>query len=357
MDTITASEMLEEFRLMEGTLFQDEEAKLFYLDVKGVVLDSLVAAWDKFSASDVLFQTALDRYYAWEGAVGHEEVERCMSDVNNVCERHFHVAVFYSRQLYGNEDFNQKIVIAKPKIEVLLKTLFRRLVRNLHVKSGAFFSFDPMKQDFIVRDAFRQALAESIKVVDIATNTKKVVSVSENDDDQALKEKNEETLSTHSTVSKREKRNNEEREREEKEREREREQRENEESENKEREREEKEREQEQERMKLEEEKLEQEQERVKQELYKQEDKEEQQKQKENEKDHIQEQEQEQEQNQKQEIAFDVKKVDEDYNVGDSISVFLDHDQGQNNQNQKEKEETRRSVLKIPTLVRTVFLS
>ena len=111
MDPITASEMLEEFRLMEGTLFQDEEAKLFYLDVKGVVLDSLVAAWDKFSASDVLFQTALDRYYAWEGAVGHEEVERCMSDVNNVCERHFHVAVFYSRQLYGNEDFNQKIVI------------------------------------------------------------------------------------------------------------------------------------------------------------------------------------------------------------------------------------------------------
>ena len=64
MDPITASEMLEEFRLMEGTLFQDEEAKLFYLDIKGVVLDSLVAAWDKFSASDVLFQTALDRYYA-----------------------------------------------------------------------------------------------------------------------------------------------------------------------------------------------------------------------------------------------------------------------------------------------------
>jgi len=345
MDTITASEMLEEFRLMEGTLFQDEEAKLFYLDVKGVVLDSLVAAWDKFSASDVLFQTALDRYYAWEGAVGHEEVERCMSDVNNVCERHFHVAVFYSRQLYGNEDFNQKIVIAKPKIEILLKTLFRRLVRNLHVKSGAFFSFDPMKQDFIVRDAFRQALAESIKIVDIATNTKKVVSVSENDDDQARKEKDEETSSTHthSTMLKREKRDNEERERE-------REQRE-------EKEREREQREEKEQEMKLEEEKLEkeQEQERVKKELKQEEDEEEQQKQKEKEKDHIQEQEQEQEQIQKQEIAFDVKKVDEDYNVGDSISVFLDHEQGQNNQNQKE--ESRRSVLKIPTLVRTVFLS
>jgi len=349
MDTITASEMLEEFRLMEGTLFQDEEAKLFYLDVKGVVLDSLVAAWDKFSASDVLFQTALDRYYAWEGAVGHEEVERCMSDVNNVCERHFHVAVFYSRQLYGNEDFNQKIVIAKPKIEILLKTLFRRLVRNLHVKSGAFFSFDPMKQDFIVRDAFRQALAESIKIVDIATNTKKVVSVSENDDDQARKEKDEETSSTHthSTMLKREKRDNEERERE-------REQREEKEREREQREEKEEKSKQE---MKLEEEKLEkeQEQERVKKELKQEEDEEEQQKQKEKEKDHIQEQEQEQEQIQKQEIAFDVKKVDEDYNVGDSISVFLDHEQGQNNQNQKE--ESRRSVLKIPTLVRTVFLS
>jgi len=355
MDTITASEMLEEFRLMEGTLFQDEEAKLFYLDVKGVVLDSLVAAWDKFSASDVLFQTALDRYYAWEGAVGHEEVERCMSDVNNVCERHFHVAVFYSRQLYGNEDFNQKIVIAKPKIEILLKTLFRRLVRNLHVKSGAFFSFDPMKQDFIVRDAFRQALAESIKIVDIATNTKKVVSVSENDDDQARKEKDEETSSTHthSTMLKREKRDNEERERE-------REQREEKEREREQREEKEEKSKQE---MKLEEEKLEKEQEqeqeqekeRVKKELKQEEDEEEQQKQKEKEKDHIQEQEQEQEQIQKQEIAFDVKKVDEDYNVGDSISVFLDHEQGQNNQNQKE--ESRRSVLKIPTLVRTVFLS
>ena len=30
MDSITASEMLDEFRLMEGTLFQDEEAKIFY---------------------------------------------------------------------------------------------------------------------------------------------------------------------------------------------------------------------------------------------------------------------------------------------------------------------------------------
>jgi hypothetical protein len=276
-----------------------------------------------------------------------------MSDVNNVSERHFHVAVFYSRQLYGNEDFNQKIVIAKPKIEVLLKTLFRRLVRNLHVKSGAFFSFDPMKQDFIVRDAFRQALAESIKVVDIATNTKKVVSVSENDDDQALKEKDEETFSTHSTLSKREKRDNEERERE-------REQREEKEREREQREEKEEKSKQE---MKLEEEKLEkeqeqkQEQERIKKELKQEEDEdeEEQQKQKEKEKDHIQEQEQEQEQIQKQEIAFDVKKVDEDYNVGDSISVFLDHEQGQNNQNQKE--ESRRSVLKIPTLVRTVFLS
>jgi hypothetical protein len=166
MESVTASEMLEEFRLMEGTLFQDEEAKLFYLDIKEVVLDSLVAAWDKFSSSDVLYQTALDRYYSWEGAVGHEEVERCMTDVHNVHDRHFHVAVFYSRQLYGNEDFNKKIVIAKPKIEVLLKTFFRRLVRNLHVKSGSFFNFDPVKQDFILRDAFRQALAESIKVVD-----------------------------------------------------------------------------------------------------------------------------------------------------------------------------------------------
>ena len=55
---------------------------------------------------------------------------------------------------------------------------------------------------------------------------------------------------------------------------------------------------------------------------------------------------------QEEKKEFDVKKVDEDYNVGDSISVFLDHDPGHN-----QKEESRRSVLKIPTLVRTVFLS
>ena len=351
MDTITASEMLEEFRLMEGTLFQDEEAKLFYLDIKGVVLDSLVAAWDKFSASDVLFQTALDRYYAWEGAVGHEEVERCMSDVNNVSERHFHVAVFYSRQLYGNEDFNQKIVIAKPKIEVLLKTLFRRLVRNLHVKSGAFFSFDPMKQDFIVRDAFRQALAESIKIVDIATNTKKVIV-----DDQARKEKEKDE---DSTVLR--ERDTEEREREQRDiEEREREQREIEErEENIKQERiiqkqkqEQEQEEEEQEQKKLD--RVKQEQEREKHEQEEEEEKE-QRKQKEQERSQ-QEQNQEIIVEQAEKKEFDVKKVDEDYNVGDSISVFLDHDQ-HNNQNQNQKEESRRSVLKIPTLVRTVFLS
>lgn len=353
MDTITASEMLEEFRLMEGTLFQDEEAKLFYLDIKGVVLDSLVAAWDKFSASDVLFQTALDRYYAWEGAVGHEEVERCMSDVNNVSERHFHVAVFYSRQLYGNEDFNQKIVIAKPKIEVLLKTLFRRLVRNLHVKSGAFFSFDPMKQDFIVRDAFRQALAESIKIVDIATNTKKVIV-----DDQARKEKEKDE---DSTVLR--ERDTEEREREQRDiEEREREQREIEEREEnikqetiiqKQKQKQEQEQEEEeQEQKKLD--RVKQEQEREKHEQEEEEEKE-QRKQKEQERSQ-QEQNQEIIVEQAEKKEFDVKKVDEDYNVGDSISVFLDHDQ-HNNQNQNQKEESRRSVLKIPTLVRTVFLS
>ena len=165
MDQVTASEMLEEFRLMEGTLFQDEETKLFYLDIKAVVLDSIVSAWEKFSNSESLFHTALDRYYSWSGSVGVEEVDRCITDVRDACDRHFHVAVFYSKQLYGNEDFNKKIVIAKPKIEVLLKTFFRKLVRNVHVKSGSFFSFDPIKQDFILRDCFRQALAESIKIV------------------------------------------------------------------------------------------------------------------------------------------------------------------------------------------------
>jgi hypothetical protein len=194
MDSITASEMLDEFRLMEGTLFQDEEAKLFYLDIKSVVLDSLISAWDKFSTSDVLYQTALDRYYSWEGIVGHEEVERCTLEVHNVNERHFHVAVFYSRQLYGNEDFHQKIVIAKPKIEVLLKTLFRKLVRNLHVKSGSFFTFDPIKQDFILRDAFRQALAESIKIVEISSTTTNTTNITNNFEGKNTVKNDKETI-------------------------------------------------------------------------------------------------------------------------------------------------------------------
>jgi hypothetical protein len=167
MDSLTVADMLEEFRLMEGTLFQDEEAKLFYLDIKTVVLESLNGAWDKFCASDILFQTALDRYYAWEGNVAKEEVERCIQDVQKVVERHYRVAVSYSRQLYGNgTEEDDEIVISKPKFETMLKTMFRRLVKNFHVKSGSFFTLDPVKQDFITRDAFRQALAESIKVID-----------------------------------------------------------------------------------------------------------------------------------------------------------------------------------------------
>ena len=63
MDSLTVADMLEEFRLMEGTLFQDEEAKLFYLDIKTVVLESLNGAWDKFCASDILFQTLQYSFY------------------------------------------------------------------------------------------------------------------------------------------------------------------------------------------------------------------------------------------------------------------------------------------------------
>ena len=326
MDSVTASDMLDEFRLMEGTLFQDEEAKLFYLDIRGVVLDSLVAAWDKFSTSDVLFQTALDRYYAWEGAVGHEEVERCLSDVHKASERHFHVAVFYSRQLYGNEDFNQKIVIAKPKIEILLKTLFRRLVRNLHIKSGAFFSFDPIKQDFIIRDAFRQALAESIKIVDISSNhhnTKR--------DKQAEDEKpsthveppgHEIELIPESKVDlKLEIETENKRETEQKpeaELEREAEQKPEVEPEQKPEVEPEHEAEPEQ--------KPEVEVER--------------------EREHEPEPGNEENQQHKE---FDVKKVDEDYNVGDSVSVFLEPERAERKR--------ERSILKVPTMVRTVFLS
>jgi hypothetical protein len=293
MDSVTASEMLEEFRLMEGTLFQDEEAKLFYLDVKEVVLDSLIAAWDKFSSSEVLYQTALDRYFSWEGAVGHEEVERCMSDVHNVNDRHFHVAVFYSRQLYGNEDFNKKIVIAKPKIETLLKTFFRRLVRNLHVKSGSFFSFDPVKQDFILRDAFRQALAESIKIVDTVP-TRKVKDVKEKEEFVKEEEVKEKEVTEEEFVTVKEKE------------------------------------------VKEKEEEFVKEEEVIK-EVVKEEEV------------TFVEKENKVIEEEKKEIQhdFDVKKVEEDYNVGDSISVFLDH-----------QDETRtKSQLKIPKMVRTVLLS
>jgi hypothetical protein len=45
--------------------------------------------------------------------------------------------------------------------------MYTRLSRMHHVRSGAFFELDPVKQDFIVRDVFRQTLGtDCISVIE-----------------------------------------------------------------------------------------------------------------------------------------------------------------------------------------------
>jgi len=142
---------MEELRTTEGMLFRDESTKKLFIDVKSLVIDALTERRDR-----------LHQLIEWD-AVADEEVSRS-TRYGDISERLTSVTVLYAKYLYakGNPD---PINIKKPRVDSLLRGMYTRLARMPFVRSGAFFDSDPIRQDFVIRDVFRLALANDCIVI------------------------------------------------------------------------------------------------------------------------------------------------------------------------------------------------
>lgn len=151
--------MLEQMRLQEGHLFQNESALALYLDAKAIVLEAIISC------------------------LRHENptLEELAEFSDSTCEKYCKSLQALSPE--GIQDYHAKslhdcckvvakllwptqlLLTARPKIQTLLKGLCTRLVANDSVKSSAFLSLDPMLQDFVVREAFRRTIVNDCLVV------------------------------------------------------------------------------------------------------------------------------------------------------------------------------------------------
>lgn len=157
--------IMDELRTTEGMIFRNEGAKKLFLDTKSFVLETLSSAWSNFDTES--YHAMLDKYLSWDEAVADEVLQRALTGYRDIGERLTSVTVLYAKYLYARAKPENNISIRKPRLETLLKGMFTRLARTHHIRNGAFFELDPLRQDFVVRDIFRQTLGtDCISIVE-----------------------------------------------------------------------------------------------------------------------------------------------------------------------------------------------
>lgn len=172
------SSVLDELLVTEGLLFKDECAKLLYMDVKSLVNKTLYAFWeDKQSTEEYLEH--LKNMLEWEEEIEESQEQRVSSYCLNNLPK---VTILYAKYLFSKEDSKDVIKIRKPEISTLLYGIYKRLCKTTQIRSGSYFDLDPLRQDFVFREAFRMALSDCIDIIE----DKKVNK--EEDEDKKLEE-------------------------------------------------------------------------------------------------------------------------------------------------------------------------
>jgi hypothetical protein len=151
--------VLEQMRLQEGHLFQNESALALYLDAKAIVLEAIISCLRHSSPTVeelAEFSDATSEKYSKSlQALSPEGIQDYHAkSLHDCCKT-------VAKLLWPT----QLLLTARPKIQTLLKGLCTRLVANDSVKSASFLALDPMLQDFVVREAFRRTIVNDCLVV------------------------------------------------------------------------------------------------------------------------------------------------------------------------------------------------
>ena len=163
-------------RIQEGDLFKSECVKSLYLNTKQLLVDSLTNLWTTFRSlttaenrgvtqSSVVYSTALHTYSEWPTSLAQEETSNALK-INHKFQKNLQDAVLIFARLLMSEE-TKKPMLLRPKLDSFLSSCFLNAARDDSIKSGEFFTMNPLQRDFVMREAFRKALQTVIEVVEV----------------------------------------------------------------------------------------------------------------------------------------------------------------------------------------------
>ena len=144
--------VIDELRVTEGMIFRDEISKKLFLDSKEFLMETLLAKWRTFDEES--FRESLNDYVEWGDETSSFECQIFESKYKDIYERLVRVTTLYAKYLYASSEVDKKIVLKKPQLSCFLKGMFSRACNMQQVRTGAFFNFTPLNQDFALRDVF-----------------------------------------------------------------------------------------------------------------------------------------------------------------------------------------------------------
>lgn len=158
---------LQELQSRDGKLFQREVARRLYGDMRRVVVDCLSSLRETTEGNPDAYREGLEHCRNWHPVVAREEMQNALRMFPDLQARIQAVAVLYAKTLYseqckllGQPTDLQTMRMQRPNAENLLRGFFRRVCMSSWVKNGSFWDMDPIQQDFVLREAFRDALSQ-----------------------------------------------------------------------------------------------------------------------------------------------------------------------------------------------------
>ena len=170
MSTLAIASILEELRCMDGELFKAEICQRLFIWLKSQANETLESV---FGRSSTEYAKVLEAYRAWPTEVAKEELLALQEKAGGAEElQSAWVAVsLHWVRLNKKSDSAGKtsIKIKTPDPRDLLKNFFVSLCSKSWCTRGDLWTMDPVKQDFVFREVFRQSVGNSIHFLQEST--------------------------------------------------------------------------------------------------------------------------------------------------------------------------------------------
>ena len=166
MSTLAIASILEELRCMDGELFKAEICQRLFLWLKTQANESLEPSYAKTPAE---YAKVLEMYRSWPLEVSKEELLTLQEKAGGAGELQsawvavsLHWVRLHKKADTSTSGGKTSVKIATPDPRDLLKNFFVSLCSKTWCIRGDLWSMDPVKQDFVFREVFRQSVGNSI---------------------------------------------------------------------------------------------------------------------------------------------------------------------------------------------------